>query len=167
VTSDPLPRVLLDDGSLLLELVERTTPLLVMRATYAPGSPLAPRHLHPEQEEHFDVLSGSLWLELAGSPHLTPAGRSITVPARTVHRARNGSPTDACVVRWEVRPALRTDDFFAALHRASRRGRPGALAIAPVAREFRREWRLAAPPVPVQACLFGMLAPLARVLGRS
>lgn len=166
MTSDPPPRVLLDDGSLLLELVERTPPLLVMHATYAPGSPLAPRHLHPEQEEHFDVLSGSLRLELAGAPHVIRTGGSITVPVGTVHRARNGSATDPCVVRWEVRPALRTDEFFTALHRASRRGRPGALAIAPVAREFRREWRLAAPPVPVQTCLFGLLAPIARILDR-
>jgi hypothetical protein len=29
-------------------------------ATYPPGAPAPPRHLHPSQEEHFTVLSGRM-----------------------------------------------------------------------------------------------------------
>jgi len=155
--------MVLDDGHLRLEIVDTSAELLRMHATYAPGSPLAPRHYHPVQEERFQVEAGAVWFQVEGAARTLEAGSSLIVPAGAVHRARNASGESQAVVIWEVRPARRTVEFFEALFALTRHGRPGPLGIAPIAREFRQEWVLASPPRAVQTCLFGILAPIARL----
>jgi quercetin dioxygenase-like cupin family protein len=164
----PMPMVL-DEGNIRLEVVKsgRDTggELLEFLATYRPGSLPPPRHYHPSQVETFEVRRGALWFEVDGVERTVRAGESIVVPAGGVHRAKNASATEEAQVTWQTRPALRSLAFFEAAYALSKSG-AGRLAKAALAREFSAEFVLASPPRVVQACVFGLLAPLARMLGK-
>lgn len=90
--------------------VESDGTLHEMRATYAPDSPFPPPHLHPDQDERFDVIEGEMTFLLAGAERVVPAGQHIDVPRGVVHQGRNAGEVPAVVV-WQTRPALRTTEF--------------------------------------------------------
>ena len=48
-----------------------------------------PVHFHPDCEEEYVVLSGTLELQVAGKWHTLKAGESYTVPRGTAHTFRN------------------------------------------------------------------------------
>jgi quercetin dioxygenase-like cupin family protein len=110
-----------DSDAVRLEMVrtgaETDGELHEMRATYAPGSPLPPAHLHPAQDEHFEVHEGEMTFVLEGEEHVVPAGASIEVPRGVVHQVRNAGDVPA-VVTWQTRPALRTAEFHHDVHTA-------------------------------------------------
>lgn len=88
--------------------------LLEMEATYPGGSPMPPMHLHPSQAEHFEVLEGAIRAVIDGVEHRYEAGDTIDVPPGTPHSM---APADGPArTRWEVRPALRTAEFFERLY---------------------------------------------------
>ena len=131
------------------------------RVEYLPGSPFPPNHLHPAQDEHFEIESGRMLFVIDGTEHLLGPGEVIDIPRGTPHRARNASRSDSAVVRWETRPALRTGEFFSM---AARLGpERSALDGALLAYEYRDVFRLCGPvgrAVP-------LLARVARLRGRS
>ena len=93
-----------------LEIVSRSPELLVMEQSYEAGAEAPPPHFHPSQDEHFDVLEGSIALRVGHERRVVPAGESIDIPRGTVHTmGPSGGPAR---VRWEVRPALRTEEFL-------------------------------------------------------
>jgi quercetin dioxygenase-like cupin family protein len=136
-----------------------------------PGWTTGPDHLHPYQEERFEVLSGELGLRVAGVERRHGAGDSIVVPASAPHAAWNAG--DGVVhVLVEVRPALRTEIAFETLAGLARdrmttaAGVPrNPLRLALVLREFDDELRLVRPPLAVQRAILGPLARLGRMLG--
>jgi len=85
--------------------------LLVMETSYKAGGAQAPAHFHPSQEERFEVLSGAVLTAVDGEQQVLAEGDTITVPAGTSHTF-GGHPEQDATVRWEVRPALRTDELF-------------------------------------------------------
>lgn len=87
--------------------------LLEMEAAYTGEAGMPPEHLHPQQAEHFEVLEGSMRAIVAGEEGVYGAGESIEVPAGTPHQMAAEEPT---LMRWEVRPALRTAEFFERLY---------------------------------------------------
>jgi mannose-6-phosphate isomerase-like protein (cupin superfamily) len=115
----------LDDGNLRLEFTitgeDSQGQLHEMRATYRPGSPLPPAHLHPQQSEHFSVLEGEMWCLVDGVESTVRAGESIDIPAGSVHQMRNPGAVSA-VVTWQTRPALRTAEFHERIAEARRAG---------------------------------------------
>jgi hypothetical protein len=72
-----------------------------------------PEHLHPRQDEHFDVLEGKVRTVIGGTERVYEVGESFDVPARTPHQVEALGPAR---LRWEVRPALRTAEFFERLY---------------------------------------------------
>jgi mannose-6-phosphate isomerase-like protein (cupin superfamily) len=86
-----------------------------MRATYVPDSPLPPAHLHPNQDERFEVLEGTLRFLIDDTEHIVPAGQAIDVPRGSVHQVHNPEQVPAVVI-WQTRPALRTAEFFHAIN---------------------------------------------------
>lgn len=164
----------LDSGAVRLTFLETSADtrgeLLRVEAVYAPSSPPPPRHYHPSQDEEFEVLEGALAFVIDGRAHTVRAGETVRVPARAVHEARNAVDEPTRVI-WTTRPALRTEQFFETIYGlvqdglAAPNGRPGLLQSAAIAREFRPEFVLASPPLLVQTCVFGLLAPIARALG--
>jgi hypothetical protein len=83
--------------------------LLVMDASYEGNSQMPPAHLHPKQAEHFTVLEGRMHTVIDGVEHTYSAGDDFDVPVGTVHQM---SPLGPTRMRWEVRPSLKTAEFF-------------------------------------------------------
>jgi quercetin dioxygenase-like cupin family protein len=158
--------MVLDSPNFRLELLRTQGEVLEMLATYGPGSLPPPRHFHPQQREHFMIERGAMWFEIDGAERVLSAGQSLFIEPGSVHRARNASQGEQAVVRWETRPALRSAQFFEAMHALNRSGR-NLLTVAAIAREFKHEFVLASPAPWVQSCVFGLLAPLARALGKG
>jgi mannose-6-phosphate isomerase-like protein (cupin superfamily) len=162
------PTYALHDGE-RVTVLDRSDELLAMEAEWDPEETRPPAHLHPHQDERFEVLEGELTADVGGRTRVLRAGETIEVPRRTSHRMWNASERPARA-RWEVRPALRTEEMFAAIDRsrAFRRSPKGggmtALGAAPVLREFSEEFRLTLPGV-VTAPLLAGLAAAARLRG--
>lgn len=87
--------------------------LLEMEARYPGDSPLPPEHLHPCQSERFEVLEGTVRTLIGGVERRYGPGEVFEVPAGTLHQMAAEEPA---VMRWQVRPALRTAEFFEGLY---------------------------------------------------
>ncbi len=143
--------------------------LLEMRMRYAPHPKAPPLHLHPVQDEHFEVLEGAMWTSVGGVERTYVAGESFDVPAGTPHAMRPAGGAGAEVI-WQVRPALESEAFFRAIwgigeDQAARKR--GFLRMVATLRRFAPEFRLARPPFAVQRVLFTLLGPIADATGRA
>jgi quercetin dioxygenase-like cupin family protein len=87
--------------------------LLAMEASYSGEAGMPPEHLHPNQAEHFEVLEGTMRVIVDGDEKLYGEGESFDVPIGTPHQMGAEGPAR---MRWEVRPALRTAEFFERLY---------------------------------------------------
>lgn len=115
--------------------------LVEFEITLVPGGLAPPPHLHPEQEEEWEVLAGrpsvfvdDAWRELA-------PGDSLVIPPGVVHTIRNRSQEPARVLDRH-RPPVGFAAYIEALGRAGRAGSlrnaSGALRLAVVADSHRR-----------------------------
>ena len=130
-----------------------------------------PDHVHPRQEERFEVLSGKLGLRVEGVERVHGAGEVIVAPAGAPHAAWNAGDDEVHVL-VDFRPALRTERAFetlATLARDGKTNRAGAsrnpLRLALILREFEEEIYFVRPPLAVQKVILGALARVARLLG--
>jgi len=98
-----------------LHLKEIGEEALVMEAGYSGDAGMPPEHLHPSQTERFEVLDGAMRTLIAGEERIYRPGEPFEVPPGTPHQMAAEGPTR---MRWEVRPALRTAEFFEALYAA-------------------------------------------------
>jgi quercetin dioxygenase-like cupin family protein len=131
------------------------------------GAPGTPEMIHPLQDESFKVLSGSLDFRIGGREQHLKAGESLLIPKGTPHNWWNASNEEAHAL-VELRPALRTEEFFANLYGlCSEKGAlPNPLQLAVLIDEHRDEGSyLTKPPLFVQKVMFGVLAPVGRLLG--
>jgi mannose-6-phosphate isomerase-like protein (cupin superfamily) len=130
--------------------------------------PLA--HVHPRQEEQFEIVSGTARVRVGWRLRRAKAGERVVVPRGTVHRLWNDGE-DELHVLVEFRPALRTEEGFEQLFglardgRLSRGGFPHPLQIAVMAKEFRNEGQFPFVPAVVQQALIAPLATLGTRLG--
>jgi mannose-6-phosphate isomerase-like protein (cupin superfamily) len=92
-----------------LKLLRITDDLLEMEGSYSGEGGLPPEHYHPRQDEHFEVLEGAVRAVIGGEERRYVAGESFDVPALTPHQMAGDGPAR---LHWEVRPALRTAEFF-------------------------------------------------------
>ena len=149
---------------------ESTSDLLEVEATYGSASNPPPKHLHPAQDEHFEVLAGRVQVRAGDDERVLNEGETIEIPRGTVHQMWNPGPGDARV-RWQTRPGGRTEQWFAAidrLHRTGKVGRngmPGPLAFAALLTEYRDTFRLAVGPDAVVRGALALLAPFGRMRG--
>ena len=70
-----------------------------------------PPHYHPSQDEHFEVLEGAIALKRRPRAQRRAGRRVLRHPARDGPHDGPGGRQPARV-RWEVRPALRTEQFL-------------------------------------------------------
>jgi quercetin dioxygenase-like cupin family protein len=112
--------------------------LLDMEATYPDGGQLPPEHLHPGQDERFEVLEGAVRAIVGGEERRYEAGEVFEVPAGTPHQMAGDG---AARVSWQVRPALRTAEFFESLYAAID---AGGTDVPAVLEEFSAEIRFTA-----------------------
>lgn len=137
-----------------------------VRADHAP----VPVHVHARQEERFVVLSGRMGVKSGGLERVLEAGEEAVVPAGIPHTFWNASRGGEVLHHTvELRPALRSEEFFETVFGLQRDGKlvegkiPNPLMMAPVVVEY-ENW-LAGPPVVLQKLLFPPLALLGRLLG--
>ncbi len=86
-------------NGITLRFVQITDEVLEMEQTYGGEGPLPPTHLHPTQDERFEV------------------------PAGTAHQMGGDG---AARIKWEVRPALRSAHLFEELYTAAAASDPAA-----------------------------------------
>ena len=122
-------------------------------------------HLHPLQEETFEVVKGTFAITLNGKEQQLMAGEKIIVPKGTVHYWRNAGKDELYIVT-EFRPALHFEEIIetvAALARVGKMdkaGNPDILQMSATLSYFPGEFYLAKPPRFAQRVLFGVLGPI-------
>jgi quercetin dioxygenase-like cupin family protein len=129
-------------------IVRRDADLLEVEASYGPAGRPPPAHLHPRQAERFEVLSGTLTARVAGEERTLSAGDTLDIPAGTAHQMWNSS-SEGARVRWETRPAGRTEEWFRVIDReiAAAGGKmPSPLTMAPLLEEYGDTFKLAVGP---------------------
>jgi quercetin dioxygenase-like cupin family protein len=88
--------------------IRTSTPELIeVEVTYGPGGERPPAHLHPEQDESFEVLSGTIGVRIDGEERSYGPGDAFEVPRGAVHQMWNPGKEPARAI-WQTRPAGRT-----------------------------------------------------------
>ena len=142
--------------------------LLEIDLELAPDGHVPGKHVHPVQEERFEVISGTMKFKMGRRTVIAEAGETVTVPPGTPHKFENGGDETAHV-RVQVRPALRMEELFetavslANEGRTTSKGMPKPLDLALFVREFADEVQGAFPPAWVQQAT---MAPLAWVASK-
>jgi quercetin dioxygenase-like cupin family protein len=144
---------------------------LEVEGVYAPGGSPPPAHLHPAQDEHFEVLEGELEVHVGGAARTLHAGDTLDIPRGTTHKMWNAGEETARVA-WRTSPAGRTLQWFRTLDelqrtgRVGRNGMPGPLAFAAYLTEYRDVFRLSlGPATPLARGALALLAPIGRLRG--
>jgi mannose-6-phosphate isomerase-like protein (cupin superfamily) len=146
--------------------------LLELDLELAPDGHVPGKHVHPVQEERFEVVSGTMKFKLGRKTVVAEAGDVVTVPRGVSHKFENGGDETAHV-RVQVRPALRMEQLFetavALAHegRTTSKGMPKPLDLALFVREFADEVQGAFPPAWVQQATMAPLAWIARKRGHA
>jgi quercetin dioxygenase-like cupin family protein len=137
----------------------------------SPGWTTGPDHVHPLQEERFEVISGKLGLRVEGVERVLEEGEALTAPAGSAHAAWNAGDGEVHAL-VDFRPALRTETAFETLAGLARDGKTNGagaprnpLLLALVLRHFEDEIYFVRPPLAVQRVIFGALAGVAWLLG--
>jgi len=131
---------------------------------------VAAAHVHPYQEERFQVLEGSVGLRIGRKKIVAGPGDELVVPQGTAHKFWNAGDT---VARFtcEVRPALQFEQLIetmfslAADGRTNRKGMPNPLRLAVIAQRHFDDVRLPFPPAWLQRLGLAVGAPLGRLVG--
>ncbi len=144
---------------------------LRMELLVEPRGFAAAEHVHPRQDEHFKILSGTIRYRVDGVEREAGAGDELVVPKRVPHVWENGGAEDLRMI-LEFRPALRSEEFFESYFGLGQDGKtnpktglPNPIRMAALLHEFRNEIHLARPPLFVQRIAFGTLALVGGLLG--
>ncbi len=84
---------------------------LELEARYDGAGTAPPAHLHPVQDEHFEILVGAMFVRLEGEERRVTAGETLVVPRGTAHQMWNAEESPART-RWVTTPAGRTLEWF-------------------------------------------------------
>jgi quercetin dioxygenase-like cupin family protein len=132
-----------------------------------PGAVIAVEHLHPHQEESFEVISGAMEGSVDGKPQTVVAGGRSVVPAGVAHEWWNAAGGQTHV-RVQFRPALRTAEFFETAFALARDGRTDDSGVPrfperlTLLASFSDEFRPARMPALVHRIVVRIVAPFAR-----
>jgi mannose-6-phosphate isomerase-like protein (cupin superfamily) len=143
---------------------------VVIETIVQPNGFVAAAHVHPAQEERFEVLRGSVGFRIGRKETVVGPGARLTVPSGTSHRFWNAGDEVAHFV-CEVRPALQFESLLetmfalAADGQTNRKGMPHPLRLAVIANAHFDTVRLPFPPAILQRIALAIGAPLGRMCG--
>ncbi len=143
---------------------------VVVEAFVEPDGAVAAAHVHPAQEERFEILSGEVEFRIRKETIVAKAGDRVLVPAGTAHRFRNVGEGTAHFV-CEVRPALGFERLIETMFtladdgKVNRKGMPNPLRLAVIANHHFGDVRLPFPPAWLQRIGLMLGAPLGRLVG--
>jgi Cupin domain len=138
---------------------------------FRPGGFAGPLHVHPRQDELFEVVSGRAGFEVHGERTERGPGQSIEVRRGAAHTFWNAGEEELHV-RMRFMPGLPSTRafyrFFFELGRTGRlddRGNPPLLVVAAAIPHFGEHVRLASPPWALQRVVLTALRPIAALAG--
>jgi len=143
---------------------------VVIETFVQPDGFVAAAHVHPSQEERFEVLKGSVGFRIGREKLVAGPGQRMTVPAGTPHKFWNAGDDEAQFV-CEIRPALQFESLLetmfalAADGKTNRKGMPNLLRLAVIAHAHFDTVRLPFPPAIVQRMGLALGSPAGRLLG--
>ena len=143
---------------------------VVVETTVEPNGAVAAAHVHPAQDELFQVLGGEVEFRLGKQTLVAKPGDRVLVPAGMPHRFRNVGEETAHFV-CEVTPALEFEQLIetmfslAADGKVNSKGLPNPLRLAVIARHHFGDVRLPFPPAWLQRLGLALGAPLGRLIG--
>jgi quercetin dioxygenase-like cupin family protein len=143
---------------------------VVIETFVKPNGFVAAAHVHPHQEERFQVLRGTVGFRVGGEEIVAGPGQRLTVPAGTAHKFWNAGEDEAHFV-CEVRPALQFEQLIetmfglAADGKTNRKGMPNPLRLAVIAQAHFDNVHLPFPPAWMQRMALALGAPLGRLFG--
>jgi quercetin dioxygenase-like cupin family protein len=146
--------------------------LLAIDLDLSPDGHVPGMHVHPIQEERFEVTKGTMRFQMGGKKVTAKPGDVVVVPPGVRHKFANAGDEEAHA-RVEVRPALRMEQLFetsvslAKEGRTTRKGLPKPLDLALFVNEFEQEVQGAFPPEWIQRAALAPLAWLARKRGHA
>jgi quercetin dioxygenase-like cupin family protein len=134
-----------------LTIRESSPHAVEVEVTYGEHGDPPPAHLHPDQDEAFEVLAGVIHARIDGEERTYGRGERFEIPRGVAHQMWNpaGQPARAS---WRTSPPGRTHEWFAApdeLQRSGRvdkKGMPGPLAMGVLLTHYRDVFQLAARP---------------------
>lgn len=144
--------------------------LLEFTLFLAPGGFIAAQHVHPNQEERFEVSGAAVMFKVAGQQRLVQPGEVAVVPAGTPHVWWNPSGVESATL-VQFRPALATETFFETFFglakdgKVARNGLPNPLQMMVLGRAFKDEMALPRPAQWVAGPLAMLIAPISRAMG--
>ena len=130
-------------GGFRLHIRTLNDELLEMEAHYRGDGNYPPVHLHPNQHEHFEVLSGRILAVIDDEERTYEPGEPFDVPAGTPHTMKADGPT---VMNWKVTPSMRTAEFFERVYARGGQNAMSSEETAAFLEEFRDEFRAVGPP---------------------
>ena len=155
-----------------MTFIEASDRHLRFSETMRKSAPAPALHVHPFQEERFEVVTGSVAFRMGKAQVVCGAGEGVVVPAGVAHTFENVGDCPAEML-GEYRPGLpemsrRFHEVYFGLARAGLTDKKGMPSIWQVAVEMplvSGHVRLASPPWPVQRLVLALLRPIARALG--
>ena len=141
---------------------------VVIECFVKPNGAVAAAHVHPSQDERFEVLKGSLTLKLDGLELPAGPGDRILVPAGTKHQFWDAGDEEADrgeVAALKFEQLIETMFSLAADGKTNRKGMPNPLRLAVIARDTFDTVQLPFPPAWMQGMGLAFAAPLGRLLG--
>jgi mannose-6-phosphate isomerase-like protein (cupin superfamily) len=129
-------------------------------------------HVHPQQEERFEVLEGRMRFRLGRKKIEAGPGDVVVVPQGAAHKFANAGdgPVRA---RVQVTPALRMEDLFetacalAEEGKTTKKGMPRPVHLALFVHAFRNEVQAPFPPAWMQRASLKPLAAIGRMRGHA
>lgn len=130
------------------------------------GQESAQEHLHPRQEERFEVIAGKVRGRLGGEELVKGPGEVAVMKRGVSHLWWNDGDEEAHL-RVEVRPALRTAEFYETMAglASGEEGIPNRLHAAVVMREYKDEFCIAMFSGPIRQALIVIMAAVGRLRG--
>jgi quercetin dioxygenase-like cupin family protein len=129
-------------------------------------------HIHPKQEEKFEVLEGTMKFRYGMKKIVAEAGETVVVPPGKIHDFTNAGDETARV-RVTISPALKMEEMFetnvalANEGKVMKSGMPKPLELALFVREFKDEVQAPFPPPSVVGAVTAPLAAIAKRRGRN
>ena len=143
---------------------------VVIETYVQPSGFVAAAHVHPSQEERFEVLRGSVGFKIGRKKLVAGPGQRITVPAGTPHKFWNAGDEEAHFV-CEVRPALQFESLLETMFAlatdgmTNRKGMPNPLRLAVIANAHFDTVQLPFPPALLQRIALALGAPVGKLFG--
>ena len=121
-------------------------------------------HIHPLQEERFEIIAGSARFLIGDREVVLQAGQTAVVPPNTVHHwmALGGKPVH---VKAEYSPALETGELFHRVYGPLERGEINLLQAMVIQTEYEGAVWPASPSPLIWRIMAKILAPIGRLLG--